>query len=342
MNKKLKQLIVTISMSVMALGLCKISANAKTTHKRLYGSDRYATAVEISKAGWATSDNLVLATGEDFPDALCAGPLAKKLNAPIILTGKDSLSNVASSEINRLRVRNVYIIGGQGVVSNNVERQLRSKGLNCKRIYGMNRFETSVAIAKELGPKSNIVVATGADFPDALSVAPIAASKGMPILLVDNKYIPSAIKNYLSTQKVSKSYIIGGSGVISNTVASKFANNERIAGSNRYATNVKVIDRFAADINFNSVYVATGQNFPDALTGSALAAKMSSGVMLVNKNITNEMGNLVKSKGAVINNLTALGGESTVPTYALNTIDNYKDGKEAIDNKNDFKVIDIY
>lgn len=342
MNNKLKRLIVSISISVMASGLFHVDAYAKTTNKRLYGKDRYVTAVQVSKAGWVTSDNVVLATGEDFPDALCAGPLAKKLNAPIILTGKDTLSIEAENEINRLKAKNVYIIGGQGVVSTHIEKQLKSKGIKCKRIYGMNRFETSVAIAKELGLKDDIVVATGLDFPDALSVAPIAASKAMPILLVDKDYIPSIVEKYLSTHNISKSYIIGGSGVISNIVASKFKNNERIAGNDRYSTNVKVLDRFSAGINFNSIYIATGVNFPDALTGSALAAKMSSGVMLVNNGVTREMGNFIKSKGSIIDNLIALGGEANVSTSVLNTIEDYKDGKEVINNESDFKVIDIY
>ena len=90
------------------------------TIQRLQGLDRYETSISISKSGWKTSDNVVLASGLDFPDALSAAPLAKQLNAPILLIGT-TLDTAINNELNRLQVKNVFVVGGEGVVSKSIK-----------------------------------------------------------------------------------------------------------------------------------------------------------------------------------------------------------------------------
>jgi putative cell wall-binding protein len=87
---------------------------------------------------------------------------------------------------------------------------------NVIRYSGTGRYETSVLVAEEIGASSQVVLATGANFPDALSIAPIAASKGLPILLTDTISVPDQITQYLSSNTFTKRYVIGGTGVISN------------------------------------------------------------------------------------------------------------------------------
>ncbi|MFD3156892.1 cell wall-binding repeat-containing protein [Haloimpatiens sp. FM7330] len=144
---------------------------------RLSGINRYETNISIVKNGWSESSNVVLANGQDYPDALCAAPLANAKNAPIILTAKDHINTSAINELSRLKTKNVYIIGGTGVVSSEIEEKLKSLGINCIRLAGKNRYETSVRIAEQIGTSNGIVVASGENFPDALSIAPIAAKK---------------------------------------------------------------------------------------------------------------------------------------------------------------------
>jgi len=100
---KTKKQIVILCMILCLLFSFTTFANASTTTERLWGSDRYRTAVAISNAGWPSgASDIVLATGEDYPDALCAAPVAKILNAPILLTNTTTLNVDTENEIVRL------------------------------------------------------------------------------------------------------------------------------------------------------------------------------------------------------------------------------------------------
>lgn len=264
---------------------------------RLSGSDRYETCVKISQSAWKTSDYAVLATGEDFSDALSAAPLAKKYNAPILITNHESLNTSVEKEIERLGVKNIFVIGGTGAVSQGIEDKLTSNGIKCTRIKGSDRYETSAAIAGYIGASKEVVVATGANFPDALSIASYAALKGMPILLTKSSSLPDSISKYIAKSGVTKSYVIGGTRVI----------------NDRYATNVTILEKFASEFNLSSIYFATGENFPDALTGSALAASMKAPIILVNSNVTNDTSKFIKENISKIKTGYALGGSLLVP-----------------------------
>lgn len=127
-------------------------ASASTSTERISGYDRYQTAVAISQNGWpAGSDSAILAFGEDFPDALSAGPLSGKYNAPILLTGTYSLNIDTEAELKRLKVKKVYIIGGQAVISKDVERQLSLLKIATERLAGHDLYETSIIVAQSVG-----------------------------------------------------------------------------------------------------------------------------------------------------------------------------------------------
>ena len=138
-----------------------------------------------------------MASGLDFPDALVGGPLAYKENAPILLTGPKTLHTVTKAEISRLQAKNIIILGGTGVVSSAVEKELRGLNIQVERIGGENRFHTAALIAKRL-PSEKAVVAYGYDFPDVLSVSPYVAKNGIPILLSQINTIPAETLNALS------------------------------------------------------------------------------------------------------------------------------------------------
>ena len=187
--------------------------------QRLAGQDRYSTAIEISKAGWQQTQNVVLATGEDFPDALCAAPLAKQLDAPILLTQKLDLSGGLQEEFIRLKVKNVYIIGGTGVVSKNIEDALTRKNISVTRISGSDRYQTSIEVADYISSKfpigKEIAIATGENFPDALAGSALAPKSSSPILLV-YKNLFTSTKDFfqLKYPSVNNIKILGGEGVV--------------------------------------------------------------------------------------------------------------------------------
>ena len=298
---------------------------------RLAGGDRYETAVAVSQKGWKTSEYAVLARGDHFADALCAGPLAQKYSGPILLTPPNKLNSSTLQELKRLGVKHLFIAGGLGAVSQNVEDALKANGIAViERIYGNDRYETAVKIAEKIGINGKAVLATGSDFPDALSISVIAAKTGMPILLTGKDTIPDVVKNYLVTNTISQTYLIGGSGVISSGVENQVPNPYRLAGNNRYETNVVIMQHFADSLNFENIYVAIGggqigNEFADALTGAVLAAKTSSPLILAGQTIPAGTADFLKGKILLSSKVTGLGGQKVIPSSALTSIVAFKE-----------------
>ncbi|WP_205665313.1 cell wall-binding repeat-containing protein [Pseudalkalibacillus hwajinpoensis] len=278
---------------------------------RIEGADRYETAVEIAKEGFeeGNTPEVVLATGLDFPDALAGAPLAYQKDAPILLTKTKSIPDSVKKALTYFGVEHVTILGGQTAVSKDVENQLKKMNITFERIAGANRYDTAAKIAGELDPyfSDTAFVTYGGNFPDALSVASIAAFQGSPILLTKTKELPAetakALKNYNDT------YAIGGTSVISDAVYKKLPNRKRIAGSDRYETSVQVIKQLDVPVDFATL--ATGQGFADALTGSVLAANRFEPVVLTKKDsLPIPVANLFQDKETMF--YTILGGKSAV------------------------------
>ncbi|WPC39935.1 cell wall-binding repeat-containing protein [Clostridium sp. JS66] len=294
--------------------------NEKAVLNRLAGNDRYSTAAEISKYGCSDqSKYAVLASGNSFPDALSAAPLAKKYNAPILLTDKDKMPEATVSELKRLQVKSVYIVGGTGVISSNIENELSKIGISYVRLQGKDRYETSVKIAEQLGTPTELAVVTGDDYSDGLSIAPFAANKGMPILLVPKDNIPDSIKAYLTNKNIKKTYIVGGSEIVSDNVGNQFPNVYRILGSTKYGRNEAVISEFGKYADWSTVFISSGENFPDALAGTAIAARSASPIILVSNDSSTLVNNYMKNKTSLVSKFNVLGGEGAVTSSILDS-----------------------
>ncbi|MHB1405163.1 MAG: cell wall-binding repeat-containing protein [Desulfitobacteriaceae bacterium] len=317
--------------SVAAAGTLPITAVSGTTpmvSERLGGSDRYATAAKISQAGWpGTAEYAVLAAGmdENLVDALTAAPLAAKLKAPILLTQGTELNTYAKAELTRLAVKTVYVTSGMAVITQPILDSLKEMQITVKLLGGKDRFETSVNMAQELenlGTAVNkIVVTTGANNADALSVASIAAAKGMPILLTNLSNLPPSVKTYLEGLKadVTNSYIIGGTGVVGDPVKGLLPGQvKRYAGQTRYDTNLEVLKNFASELKYQATYVANGEDasMADALAGSPLAAQNASPILLTKRELSSSA--LDYAKLNLSPKVVALGGEGVVPAKVLN------------------------
>lgn len=295
---------------------------------RIAGDDRYATSLEISKKGWTNSDYVILATGENYPDALTAVPLAKKYECPIILISKYSVKDSIISELKRLNVKEAFILGGTGVIADSVDKQLTSQKIIPTRIAGDNRYETSVKIAEKLGTSDEVIIATGEDFADALSISSIASSKNIPILLSSKDSLDKSVTDFIENKKIYKSYIIGDLNCISQDVYNEFAdlNPERIDGADKYVRNININKKFADSMNYNTVYIATGNDYPDSLGGGALAAKTNSPVILVNNFNAGTVKELLKDKN--IKNLVVLGGAGAVSDSIKNAVSGTTDSSQ--------------
>lgn len=238
--------------------------------QRIFGQDRFETAAEVANDGWGYSDEIILATGRSFPDALAAAPLAIDRDAPILLTEKDSIPSSVLEAIDELEVEKVTIIGGTKAVSKTVEDYLSyNLDLDVERIAGGNRYETSVEIAKKLPESETAFVVSGQNYPDALSVGSYAAMQGFPILLTETNALSSAVKKQLANYE--NSYVIGGKSAVSASVLNQLPNPTRISGKDRYETSVKVAEEFLTPEMYFAT-ITTGTDFADALSGSVHAA----------------------------------------------------------------------
>ncbi len=260
--------------------------------KRISGTSRYATAVEISKHAYPsrTGGTVIIATGQDYPDALSAAPLGAKLGAPMLLTMKQSLPQVTVDEINRLKPTTIYVIGGTGVISETVKAEVQAlrPGATVQRLSGANRFETSAAIARKGWPSGSprVFIATGAGFADALSAGSAAGSIGAPVVLVPgaSSTAPSSTVALLNTLGTTELYVSGGTGAVSAGVVNSIKGSravERFSGKSRYDTSAKLGERFSTI--GSSMYVANGSGFADALTGAVVAGVKKAPMLLSQK-----------------------------------------------------------
>lgn len=316
-KKMFGTLIAATALSVTAFASSP-EASVFENFDRISGSDRYETAIQVSRAGWGykSTDHVVLVIGDNYPDALAGAPLAKKLNAPILLVRRDAVPASVMSEIGRLGAKNATILGGEGVISAKVANDLKNNGLTVKRISGKNRSETSALIAKEVGGTA-AVVASGSGYADSLSIASHAAETGKPILLTSGTKLSAEVEAVLKNYK--NVTIVGGEGAVSEEVFKKIdqtANVERIAGRDRYSTAAAVVAKLYPN-TVNESLVASGQQFADALTGSALGGKQKKPILLVRQSaLPSPTKDVITAKN--VNNLTVIGGTGAVSKDALN------------------------
>lgn len=241
---------------------------------RLAGANRYETALAVSQSDFPSGNAgaVVLASGGDFPDALVAAPLAVDKNAPLLLTAGSSLRSDVKAELQRVLPAGgtVYILGGTSAIPAAVSTQLTGLGYTVRRYDGADRFATAVKVAGALGNQGTVLLASGTEFPDALSAGVAAAKTDGVVLLTKGTSLPTTTSAYLTAHGETV-YAVGG------PAAAAKSNAIPLVGADRYATSVAVAKKFFP--NPSSVGVASGALYADALSGGALLAR--AGVPLV-------------------------------------------------------------
>ena len=278
---------------------------------KLAGSDRAATAVEVSKErfGYKEADSVVVVGANALIDGLSAAPLAAAKNAPVLIAGKNGLDNGSLAEIERackdLSNKTVYIVGGENSVPYAAKKQLEEKfGAVVVRLAGDDRYDTSLEVdhrlVKDGQASTTRFVVGGNGAADAMSASAVAAKKTAgkvsPILVVKKDGIKATTRTYLDG-KVTQAYVVGGAStastqvfkdiekVVSTTPAGYNATNnkvKRLSGEDRYATNLAVINEFYANPKANGLAVVSGktQYLVDAQTAGAFAADRGLAVLL--------------------------------------------------------------
>ena len=93
---------------------------------RISGGNRYITALEVAENMFEVPDTVIVASGENFPDALAGGPLAAKLDAPVLLVEKDEIRDEVLDYLKANGVVNVIVLGGEIVISDHVVREIEN------------------------------------------------------------------------------------------------------------------------------------------------------------------------------------------------------------------------
>ena len=264
-------------------------ADLAGTVTRIAGPDRYATAAEVSAATFAPGVPVVyIATGTKYPDALAGAVPAALAAGPVLLVSGSTIPHAVSTELTRLAPGRIVILGGTSVVSASVQAALASYTAGTvTRIAGVDRYATAAAISRvSFAPGVPIAyVATGDKYPDALAGAVAAALGPGPMILMPAGTIPDVVATELGRLKPARIVVLGGTSVVSAGIQTALAGYTagavtRIAGIDRYAT-AAAISAAQFDPGVPVAYVATGANFPDALSGAVAAALGPGPVLLV-------------------------------------------------------------
>ena len=269
--------------------LAEVRASTGRTSSRLAGPDRYATSAAVAREAWPTgADTVYVATGANFPDGLAAGATAARFDAPMVLTPPDSLPDATRDVLQELAPRHVVVLGGTNAVSEDVVSAIAdATGVVPERVGGVDRYATAAAVATAAWTEGSDVVylATGTTFPDALAGAAAASVHGAPVLLTRPTVLPAETADALLQLAPSRIVVLGGTAAIARAVVDEVSvltgiTPDRVAGADRYAT-ASAIARDAWPSGIRSAYLATGANFPDAVSGAAAAGRRQVPVLLV-------------------------------------------------------------
>lgn len=281
---------------------------------RIGGITRVSTSTMLLDNA-ANKSEVVLATGRNFPDGLVAGALAGATKSGVVLTmGTTAIEPETLSKLKSVGTSKVTIVGGTGAVSQGVEDSLKAAGIQVERIAGTDRYDTAFQVfdyMKASGKlklnargEPHVFVATGRNFPDALAASAVAAKIGAAVVLADT---PEQVNRVVAG---TRPYAVGAQtfSLMANMGVSM---SGWFDGENRYDTASKLVN-WSEWKGGDTVMVAVGTNYPDALAAGALAASTGQLLVLANPN------SATLKVPAGTKNLVFIGGEGANPDkYAV-------------------------
>jgi putative cell wall-binding protein len=282
----------------------------------------------VVSTAFERSDWVVVASGDDFPDALAAAPVAGAHNAPVVLTERHRLTPQAAAEVRRLGASHARIVGGTAAVSEAVEEELRALCPDTARVCGADRVATSVAVlraTRDARPASDTVLVASADTSaDALSVGPVAYVGPAPIVLCRQGLLSEeGVEAIRGDQGLRRAILVGGTAAVSDQVKAQLGEGYeyvRIGGADRYETSA-LVAAFAVGegLGWSSPVLASGRGFADALAGAPLAASLNAPLLLVDSTSDASVAAL-SDNASRIRSVRVLGGPQAVPDAVVDAI----------------------
>jgi D-alanyl-D-alanine carboxypeptidase len=264
------------------------AASAAVTAHRIAGSDRYATAVAVSRAAFASpipNGTVVLASGVSFGDEMAAGPVARMLGGPLLLTGTTALPAEVAAELARLRPRRAVVLGGTGTVSATVESAVRRVVPDTMRVVGSDRYATAAAAIRLAFPAgAHHAYTAGSAATDAIGAATLAAAHREPMIPIagTSAALSTGLVDLLRSLGTTSVTIVGGTGAVTSATQSRLQGLglrvARLAGADRYRTTA-LVARYTPSSGAG-ILVAPGTVTAEAFSATVLAARRGMPLML--------------------------------------------------------------
>lgn len=192
----------------------KFAKENSSVVKYIVGKDRYETSVKVAEqtiSKYGNKGKVIIADGRNYPDAVSIASYAAKEGIPVILVNGNKVPDVVKSFLNKYKISNAIIVGGNEAVGKDVEKLFKS----VDRVAGADRYDTSKKIAEKFfSGSSTVFVASGESFADSLSVSYYAGAKNAPILLTKSNSLDNDTREYLEKNKDKDYIIVGGDEAI--------------------------------------------------------------------------------------------------------------------------------
>ncbi|MDY6077651.1 cell wall-binding repeat-containing protein [Mobiluncus sp.] len=274
-----------------------------------------AYADYAGKVSLPWSDTAVLVRDDDYPDALVAGPLAANYNAPILMTPTKQVPHRVVDALRTYGFTKVILVGNSGAISAGAASQLQNAGFQVQRLGGQDRYRTAGAVADHLlaargRDKSDVYLATGVDYPDALSASSAAIKNVGVVLLTPRRTVDGTSQGWMNSAKAAKVVAVGGPAV---AAAEKSVHlDEKQVGVDRYETAEKVASAYFPP-NPGRIAVATGKDFPDATLAASLTARTGSPLVLTRPDtLTKPTTQFLTRNRASVRKVDVVGGKAAV------------------------------
>ena len=268
-------LLVAASLVSPTLWMSQAESAPVADERRLGGLDRFETAALVAKEvvnqGLGGS-NVILASGLNYPDALVGGAWVDP--SVVLLTKRDEIPASIKKILADDSVSSVRIIGGTAVISVGVENEVRALGKTVERLAGPTRYDTSLEVFKaatQTRKSSSLWIASGVDFPDQLVAVSAARRVGGAVVIVPPwKAIDSRTASILRSglEQSATIHVVDSARALESVTLDGFRVERHI--------NDPYVNSIALQAGTNErTYVASGENWPDALAASRLVTENS-------------------------------------------------------------------